>query len=215
MNIIKIEGVTECYPEQIEGTSDWYYCKESKDIFCDLYEAEEIIKSGGKFSGMNCHLIHFPDGLVHSPFELRENLYIDSPVWDNDKLFFLSVNFCEKLIHINCYFPEEKRLDLIKVFPLEIVEDCYNLMLKTSPIMLCRDANKGVLEIIWPENKKIAIGKTESLLFCNGEDLYFSEWYEDPEYHENVIVRNLNTGKVKEKFNGYLRRLPNGVYWKI
>lgn len=214
MNVIKIDISTECCPEQIEGTSEWYSCKEPRDIFCDIYDAEEMIKSGEKFPGMNCHLIHFPDGFVHSPFELRENLYIDSPVWDNGKLFFLSVDFDERLIYISCYFPEEKRLETIKVLPLDIVEDCYNLILQSSPPMLYRDGKDGVFEVVWPENKKIDIGKTESLLFRNGEDLYFCEWQDEPEYHENVIVRNVNTGKVREKFKGYLQRLPNGVYWK-
>jgi len=45
-------------------------------------------------------------------------------------------------------------------------------------------------------------------------DLYFSEWYENPEYHENVIVRDINNGKIKEKFQGYLCRMPNGVFWR-
>lgn len=215
MNIIKIVGITECYPEQMEGTTEWYFCKEGKENFCDLYEAEEIFKSEKKFDGMNCHLIHFPEGTVHSPFKLKENLYIESPIWDNDKIFFLSVDFYKQIIQINCYFPNERRLEVIKELPLEIVEDCYNLRLKTTPLMLCRDANNGVFEIVWPENKNIEIGQTEGLLFRDGEDLYFSEWYEDPEYHENVIIRNFNTGKVKEKFDGYLRKLPNGVYWRI
>lgn len=215
MNIIKIDGVSKCYLEQMEGTTEWYYCKESKNSFCDLYEAEELVKSGQNFSGINCHLIHFPEGTVHSPFKLRENLYIESPIWDNDKIFFLSVDFYEQTIQINCYFPSERRLEMIKKLPLDTVENCYNLMLKTSPPMLCRDSNNGVYEIIWPENKKIEIGLTEGLLFRNGEDLYFSEWYENPEYHERVIVRDFNTGKIKEKFDGYLCKLPNGVYWKI
>lgn len=215
MNLIKIDGLKGGCPEQIEGTAEWYFCKESEDNFCDLYEAEEIVKSGGNFSGMNCHLIHFPEGTVHTPFKLRENVYIEDPVWDNEKIFLLIVDFSEQIIEINCYFPDEQRIEIIKKLPLNIVEDCYNLKLKTSPLMLCRDTNNGIYEIIWPENKKIEIGQTEGLLFRDGDDLYFSEWYENPDYGENVIIRDLNTGKIKDKFNGYLCRLPKGVYWKI
>ena len=46
--------------------------------------------------------------------------------------------------------------------------------------------------------KKIEIGKTESLIFRDGNDLYFSKWYEDPEYRENVVVRDIYTGMIKE-----------------
>lgn len=215
MNIIKINGVTGGYPEQIEGTSEWYSFKEAAEIFCDLYEVEEIIKSGENFSGMNCHLIHFPEGTVHSPFELKENIYIESPVWDDGKLFFLRVDFCKQVLQIKSYFPENQKLETLKELPLNIVADCYNLGLETSPLMLYRQANDEVFEIVWPESKKIDIGQNESLLFRDREDLYFSQWYENPEYGENVIIRDLNTGKIKDKFGGYLRKLPNGVYWKI
>ena len=36
-----------------------------------------------------------------------------------------------------------------------------------------------------------------------------------PEYHENVVVRDINTGMIKEEFEGYLRVMPNEVYWRI
>ncbi|WP_077613136.1 hypothetical protein [Clostridium sp. Marseille-P2415] len=215
MNIIKIEGISESYPERVDGTIEWYFCKDSKNCFCDLYEAEEIVKSGKMFSGMICHLIHYPEGTVYSPFELKENVYIEQPIWDKGKLYFLGVDFSKQKIQIYSYFPDNQRLEMKKELPLGIVEDCYNLMLKVSPLMLCRDANNGIYEIVWPENKKIEIGQTEGLLFREGEDLYFSEWYENPEYHENVIIRDLNTGKIKEKYSGYLCKLPDGVYWKI
>ena len=187
MNIIKIEGISELYPEPIEGTSEWYYCKGSKDYFCDLYEAEEIVKSGKDFSGMTCHLIHYPEGTVYSPFKLQENRYIEGPVWDNGKLYFLSVDFNIQRIQIYSYLPNVEIIELIKELPLGIVKDCYNLMLKVSPITLTRDENEGILEIIWPNNREIQVGPTETLLFRDGDDLYLSEWHENPEYNENVI----------------------------
>lgn len=215
INIIKIHGISDCYPELIEGTSQWYYCQESKKTFCDLYEAEEIVKLGHNFEGMNCHLIHYPEGTVHSPFEMKSNVYIEKPIWNNGKFNFLVVNFDLKVIQIYSYEPEYIRLSVMQELPLSITPDCYNLMLKGYPLMLCRDANDGIYEIIWPESKKIVIGKTESLIVRDGNDLYFSRWYEDPEYHESVIVRDVNTGAINEEFDGYLRVLPNGIYWRI
>lgn len=32
MKVIKIRGITDSYPEPIEGTNEWYYCRESKYI---------------------------------------------------------------------------------------------------------------------------------------------------------------------------------------
>jgi hypothetical protein len=144
-----------------------------------------------------------------------ENVFIEQPIWDNGQFYFFSVDFTKQKIQIYSYCTDSQKLETVVELPLDIVEDCYNLKIKASPLMLSRAANNGIYEIVWPESRKIEIGPTEVILFRNGEDLYFSEWFEDPDYHENVIVRDFNTGKIKEKFSGYLCELPNGVYWKI
>jgi hypothetical protein len=120
-----------------------------------------------------------------------------------------------RYIDVEGNIPEKQKLEVITELSLSEVEDCYNLKLETTPLTLGRSGNDGFYEIVWPEKKKIAIGKTETVLFRDGDRLYLSEWYEDPEYHENVIVRNIQTGEIIEKSEGYLRRLPNNVYWKI
>jgi len=215
MNTIKIDGLVDGYPEPIDGTSEWYYSQKGTDDFLDLYEAEEIVKDGHAFGGMNCHLIHFPDGEVFSPFELRENFYVEAPVWDDGKFYFLCVDFSKKTIQIYCYYPEDKKLELIEKLPLDCVKDCYNLKLNVSPLMLGRDANECVFQIIWPEKISFSIGSTESLMFRDGDYLYFSEWHEDPDYHEYVIIRDFHTGEIKDKFSGTICRMPNGVFWRF
>mgnify|MGYP000683058873 CR=1 FL=1 len=71
MNTIKINGLEGGYLETIDGTSAWYYSQQGANDFLDLYEDEELIKDGNPFYGRNCYLIHFPDGEVFSPLELR------------------------------------------------------------------------------------------------------------------------------------------------
>lgn len=215
INITKIKGISNCYPEIIVGTNEWYSCSESKVSFCDLYEAEEIVSAGKVFQGMNCHLVHFPDGRVHSPFKMQENVYVEKPIWNNGELNFLVVDFNTRLINILKYIPEKQKLERLVELSLSEVKDCYNLKLEIMPLTLGRSGNDGFYQIIWPEKKNIAIGKTESVLFRDGDKLYLSEWYENPEYHENVIVRDIQTGKIIEKNEGYLCRLSNNVYWKI
>ena len=72
MNTIKIDGLVGGYPEPIDGTSEWYYSQKGTDDFLDLYEAEEIVKDGHAFGGMNCHLIHFPDARYLVLLNLRK-----------------------------------------------------------------------------------------------------------------------------------------------
>jgi hypothetical protein len=215
INITEIKGISNSYPEEIEGTNEWYSAKEEAVEFCDLFEAQEIFDRVGFFKGIAYHLIHYPDGKVHSPFQIQENVYVEKPIWNNGEFNFLVVDFQEKIIRITKYIPENEKLEIVTELSLAEVEDCYNLMLETTPLTLGRSGNDGFYEIVWPEKKKIAIGKTETVLFRDEDKLYLSEWYEDPEYHENVIVRDIQTGKIIEKSEGYLRRLPNNVYWKI
>ena len=113
MNTIKINGLVGGYPEPIDGTSEWYYSQKGADDFLDLYEAEELIKDGHPFYGMNCHLIHFPDGEVFSPFELRENFYVEAPVWDDGKFYFLCVDFSIQFKYI-VIIQKIKNLNLLK-----------------------------------------------------------------------------------------------------
>ena len=213
MKYLKIDGLTDVYPEPVEGTSEWYYCKLAKSTFCDLYEAEDIINSGNIYDGMNCVLIHYPDGEVIRPFEVEENVYVDAPVFYEGVLYFLVVDFNQKKIQIVAYTPKSQDKSTIAELPLSDVEDCYNLLLRVAPVLLIREANDGYLNILWPEKKKIEIGDTEGLMFRDGDNLYCSEWYEDSEYHERIIVRDWNTGEVKEKFEGQMNRMPNGDVW--
>lgn len=215
ITITKIKGISECCPESIEGTSDWYYCKEGKDSLCDLYEAEEIVRDRNRFSGMNCHLLHYPDGTVHSPFELRENVYVEAPLWDEGLFYFLAVDFTKQEIQICSYEPEARSRRQLVRLPLSTVKDCYNLMLKPSPVMLCRDGNEGALELIWPERKTFQMEEREGFLFRDEESMYFSQWEEAPDYREYVIVRDYETGRIKKRFAGYLQRMAGGVYWQV
>ena len=213
MKYLKIDGLTDVYPETVEGTNEWYYCKLAKNTFCDLYEAEDIINSGKVYDGMNCVLIHYPDGEVIRPFEIKENMYVDAPVFYDGILYFLVVDFNQKHIQIVSFNPNTRGKSTVVEISLNEVEDCYNLLLRVAPVLLIREANDGYLNILWPEKKKIEIGDTEGFMFRDGDNLYFSEWYEDTEYHEMIVIRDWNTGEVKEKFEGQMIRMPNGEIW--
>ena len=199
MKYLKINGLTDVYPETVEGTDEWYYCKLAKNTFCDLYEAEDIINSGNVYDGMNCVLIHYPDGEVIRPFEFRENVYVDSPIFYDGILYFLVVDFNQKKIQIVSYIPKIKKKSIVVELSLSEVEDCYNLLLRVAPVLLIREANDGYLNILWPEKKKIEIGDTEGFMFRDGDNLYFSEWYEDTEYHEMIVIREIGRASCRER----------------
>ena len=213
MKFRKIEGLQDVYPERIEGTDEWYCCKIAKNCFCDLYEAEEIVKSGQVYEGMTCVLIHYPDRNVYYPFVTKENVYVDAPVYWDGALYFLVVDFAAEKIEIVAFDTAMYEIQIMEEFSLNEVEDCYNLMIRVAPLLLVRDGNKNVLEVIYPEKKQFEMSNHEAFLFKDEDKMYFSEWQEDPEYREMVVVRDWNTGKEIERFDGQLWRMPNGDVW--
>ena len=238
MVIREIKGLENGYFENIEGTSEWYYSHVSSKSFCDLYEAEEIVNDGYTFVGMGCALIHYPDGKVFKPFEIKENIYVEKPVFFNGKIYFLEVDFDKKVMRviyidseelISSNFEDGKEsnedkfcnisIEDIKHVEAEIslseVEDCYNLMLKISPMMITRAGNDGYFEIIYPEKKRYNIDVREGFDFRKGDDMYFASWDENPEYEDFIVVRDYESGEVKSVEKGSIFRMPNGEMWKI
>ncbi|MBQ8518291.1 MAG: hypothetical protein IJ455_01640 [Agathobacter sp.] len=219
MNYIKIEGIQDAYPERIEGTSEWYYCKIAKNCFCDLYEVEEILQAGEVYEGMTCVLIHYPDGQVYYPFVTKENVYVEAPVFWDGVLYFLVVDFAEKTIQIVAFDTQDYEQKVVTEISLNEVQHCYNLMLDVAPVMLSYESENNVLEVIWPEKKSFKLGEHEALMFRDENKIYFSEWFEAPEpdyeYHEMVVVRDWETGEEIEHFDGQLCRMPNGDIWRL
>lgn len=71
------------------------------------------------------------------------------------------------------------------------------------------------VKILWPLEASYQLEEHESLDFVDEHEnkLYTSKWIEDPDYHEEVIVREMNTGKVIDRKPGYLVTMPGGVRW--
>ena len=46
-----------------------------------------------------------------------------------------------------------------------------------------------------------------------GDKLYFSRWYEDPDYREEVVVRHFPHGEIRELIPGVLMEMPDGQKW--
>ena len=55
----------------------------------------------------------------------------------------------------------------------------------------------------------------ESFVLLDGDRVYTEKWYEDPDYREEVLVRDVETGKVLERMPGSLWPMPNGQKWLL
>lgn len=219
MNYIKIEGIQDAYPERIEGTSEWYYCKLAANCFCDLYEAEEIVKEGHVYEGMTCVLIHYPDGQVYYPFVAKENVYVEAPTFCDGVLYFIVADFAEMLVQVVAFNTEDFEQKTVHELSLDEVPSCYNLRIGVAPAMLFCESENNVIEVLWPEKRTFKLNNHEVINFRDGDKVYFSEWFETEEpdynYYEQVVVRDWENGEEMERFDGQLHRMPNGDIWRM
>jgi len=214
-NIKKITNIPKGYPGIIEGTNEWYFIEEFADGDCTLDEAVQMYNDEGLYKGSCCHLIHYPDGVVHSPFMCSENTYISKPVWD-EGLYFLAAEFENKIIILYHYDYVKKTNEVAARIPMDNISS-YNLELTATPVSIYSFLRNKGFEIIWPDKLAVKIGEDEWFDFRNGDELYFSSSFDDEcgNEHETVIVRDVKTGKIIEEYEGCAKLMPDGSVWRI
>lgn len=213
MKQIDIKGIT--YLEKLEGTSKWYWG--TNYIHGDLYEAEELFNNNHKIKSNILLFVSYPDGKVIEPIKAGDGQYFGKPIYYNDVIIILLVDFNKQLIILDQYDDVSSKIVNIVSIPLSEVKDCYNLMLNTSPLMLTRQGHENIFEIIYPNKIHFQIGNHESFYFRKNDHLYFSDWVEneDEEYREEVIIRDINTGNIIEKKPGAITVMPDGQVWLL
>lgn len=213
MKTINTEGIT--YIEPVPGaTSEWYFGVE--DGHGDIYEAEELFRDGRIVKGRKLCLVHFPDGQVFFPIPKTEGHYCEKPVFLEDAIFILDVDFPGGSIRIIRFDCHDGQARLHAEVPLSSVKDCYNLQLHTAPLTLSRQCGSE-FAIVWPEKVSFLIDDHDSFFLREGEKLFFSRWEEegvgaDYQYWEEAVVRDLH-GNVTEILPGDVMRMPNGEIW--
>ena len=215
MKTIRTEGIT--YIDLIPyGTDEWYYGISYEHG--DLYEAEEVFKSGHEIEGRRLCLIHYPDGEVFWPVPKQAGVYPGEPVYHDGGIYILSVDFPKGMMQIIRFDCDSRESSAVEELPLSIVKDCYNLHLDVAPLTLTRQrVGTNEFEIIWPERVQFEMGDHDSFFLRDGDKLYFNQWHEegdgvDYRYWEDTVVRDLE-GNIIDMFPGDIRVMPNGETW--
>ena len=211
MKRIVTNGITNLEP--LQGSSEWYWGADYASG--DLYEAEELFRSGHPVQKNRLLLVHRPEGTVYEPVHTEPGQYLGRPVYHDGQVVLLLVDFPEGEIRILTFRATDGTTEPLAVLPLTMVEDCYNLMLEASPLLLTRAAHDNRFQVLWPERRDFAIEDHEMFAFLEGNRLYTWVWYEDPDYREEVLVRDYETGDVLERIPGNLRTMPDGQHWLL
>ena len=217
MKELDTRGIT--FIETVPGSDgSWYYGLSFEQG--DLFEAEEIFKSGGEVRGRDLCLIRYPEGEVHWAAEKRPAAYPSEAVFENGKIFFPEVDFADRKIRIMAFDCESHETSVYAELPLSAVRDCYNLQLHVRPLTLTRQGGAdGLFEIVWPEQASFPLGEHESFFLRDGGKLYFNRWHEEGEgadyrYWEETAVRGID-GKLIGILPGDVRLMPDGEFWHL
>ena len=211
MKNINTKGIT--YIENLQGTTQWYWGTDY--IHGDLYEAEELYNGKSKIMSNTLLFVSYPEGRVIEPIKPQEGRYFGRPIYYENHIIILLVDFNLQMIKLEQYSETTDETVTIASIPLSEVKDCYNLMLSTSPLMLTRQGNEKKFEIIYPFKMQFSIGENESFYFRKDNQMYFVGWDEAEDYREEVIIRDINTGKVVDKKEGSITMMPDGQVWVL
>ena len=211
MKKIDTRGIT--YLQAFEGLEQWYW---GTDYSCgDLYEAEEVFRSGEEFQPNRLIFVEYPSGQVYEPMQAAKGQYFGEPSCIDGEIYFLFVDFAKGVIGVYVFLQNTKAMQLHAEIPISEVEDCYNLKIDGSPMMVTRQGGENRFQVIWPEKVDFAMEERSGFMFRKGEKLYFSMWHEDPDYREEIHIRAYPSGKLLEIIDGSAMRMPNGERWVL
>lgn len=211
MKTIQTNGIPFLTP--LTEQPDWYWGTDY--TYGDLYEAEELFHQGDLIPKNRMIFVHYPDGSLIEPVIAEDGQYFGRPTWDQGQLVLLLVDFPRQTIHIIKHDPSTCKTGLIAALPLSMVEDCYNLHLFSAPLMLTRHSIGDQFQILWPDTTEIQLGPREAFDHREGDELYFCAWQEDPDYREEVIVRDFHSGQLLRRMDGSLVTMPGGLKWLL
>lgn len=213
MNIKTFKGFEEIYPDEVDGTDSWYFGQ-----WTPCSEAYEVPGFKNKYPGTKLYFIEYPSGKVFEPIKQEINVFLERPIYEHKDNSFgiVRYDFNNEVIQIIIFKPECSNVKTIKEIPFSKVGDMINLRLIISPFALVKhDVHNDSVEFLWPKETNYEFEKNESLYFQDNGKLYLTKWIEDPDYREEVIVRDAITGQILERSPGYLRRMPDGSMWKM
>lgn len=205
---IRTDGIKSL--DYLDESECWYWG--SDYTYGDLYEAEELWQDHHRITENRLIFVNAKDGSVHEPLKPKAGTYFGRPLYRNHHFYILLADFKDGMIRI--METDENFLEISAAASIERseIEDCYNLMLKKEPVLLTRSKSE-IFEIIWPYRRTFKVGNTESFCFAKDDLLYFSRWFEDPDYREEIVIRKAEDGSVAEVIDGSLHMNEDGQIW--
>ena len=214
----EFKEITGRYVGEIPGQARFGY--DLSDMY-DFFEIEDIIKHDGAYKGLVIKFYDYQTRKVYQPFEQKENIGYERPIFIDGIFYILQVDFNEGLANIYKYYPGKS---LEKVFDYKIKDlSTYNLeLIGTELHLISQDSDS--LEIYYPCRKTVKLAENESALLIDEGKVYISRWIEagwddknnkegvDYRYYEKLIIRDLDSNIIEERI-GNLYQRHDGTWW--
>lgn len=212
MKTNQFNGYEKLYPESIDGTAEWFYCK--RPAFLDV---EDLLETTGDFifEGNQLFLMNI-SGRIFEPIPQEHNVFLSKPIYnaDDNALAFIKYDFRQKSIQIVKYDMQTDCCRTVGEVPLSKGGDLINIsILQNSYVLVKYELTENVANILYPFEKKIQLEEHESLFLINDGKLISSKWIEDPDYREEIIIRDFETTEITRQKRGYTAIMPNGEIW--
>ncbi len=212
LNIKKIATDGISYLKKLEGSDLYFGIDHCGD---DLYEAKELYNLGHHIDHNRLVFVSYPEGEISEPLIASHGQYFADPVFDEGYIFILKADFGLKKLYI--YRSDQKFRRVTEHISLDMdeKEDCYNMRLTKYPLTLIKTSKEQVFQILWPLRSEFQIGPHESFDHRIDEYLIFSEWFEDPDYREEAVIRRYPDGEKLWSHKGSILTMDDGQEWLI
>lgn len=214
MKIHKFNQITGNSITTILGQRKYGYAQSD---FEDFYEMPDFMKGNG-YQGLVLYIYDYETGKVYIPFEKERNVIYGNPIFNEGYLYFLRGDFNQNIIELYKYLPPSgpEKIWESSVENLKL----YNLMLMGGGVNVI--SQDGAVFCYYPEPYVCKEEPNESLIWIEGDKLYFSAWVEEGvegeliteqyKYYEKLIIKN-RQGEVLSEELGVLAQTEDGEFW--
>ena len=215
MDIIRLPIINGITPDLLKGTERYAY---GLSDFTDSWELKDWQEHGG-YQGSVLYLYDLHENQVYVPFQKKKNVIYQMPLYCDDKIYFLQVDYDDKKVNLYRLSPNTA---IEKITDLSIDEvNLYNIRLIGEGVHITSQDESFIC--YYPEAFEIKLETNESVICIYDEKIYISAWIEegvendeitkDYSYYEKIRVKDKAGNLISEEI-GSLTQFPDGK-WRI
>lgn len=208
MKIKKFSNCENIYAEHIDGTDKWFYCQIPNSVYPD-----DLLDTNYEFEGTRLILLNI-QGEMYEPIKKEKNVCLSEPFYniDEDKFLVIRTDFNKQTIELIKFSTNQNDAEVIFDMLLENGGDLINLKVIRNSNILGKYEGEN-FKMFYPKNMLVSLEENESIYAVNNDKFICSKWIEDPEYREEIIIRNIFDGEITDRKPGYSEIMPNGELW--